>query len=163
MLHSDCLIGISFLINTCFSGIRYFVSGVEIYITSLLNTKHETFQLYGLDNNCDNCNVGLLEYTGTHINSKYLINCADGQRKSGIKMTYDKYRHRFENIRDGLKLNPKHRAHDPRKQFISMAKKYNLDEYAIKYIVGHRIYDVTEKVYTDRTVQWLKDEMEKIK
>ena len=66
-------------------------------------------------------------------------------------------------IRDGLKLNPKHRAHDPRKQFISMAKKYNLDEYAIKYIVGHRIYDVTEKVYTDRTVQWLKDEMEKIK
>ena len=77
-------------------------------------------------------------------------------------MTYDKYRHRFGNIRDGLKLNPKHRAHDPRKQFISMAKKYNLDEYAIKYIVGHRIYDVTEKVYTDRTVQWLKDEMEKI-
>lgn len=98
-----------------------------------------------------------------NINSKYLINCADGQRKSGIKMTYDKYRHRFENIRDGLKLNPKHRAHDPRKQFISMAKKYNLDEYAIKYIVGHRVYDVTEKVYTDRTVQWLKDEMEKIK
>ena len=98
-----------------------------------------------------------------NINSKYLINCTDSQRKNDIKMTYDKYRHRFRSIRDKLNLNPEHRAHDPRKQFISMAKKYNLDEYAIKYIVGHRIYDVTEKVYTDRTVQWLKDEMEKIK
>lgn len=98
-----------------------------------------------------------------NINSKYLINCTDSQRKNDIKMTYDKYRHRFRSIRDKLNLNPEHRAHDPRKQFITMAKRYNLDEYAIKYIVGHRIYDVTEKVYTDRTVQWLKDEMEKIK
>lgn len=97
-----------------------------------------------------------------NINSKYLINCTDSQRKNDIKMTYDKYRHRFRSIRDKLNLNPEHRAHDPRKQFITMAKRYNLDEYAIKYIAGHRISDVTEKIYTDRTVQWLKDEMEKI-
>lgn len=98
-----------------------------------------------------------------NINSKYLINCTDSQRKNDIKMTYDKYRHRFRSIRDKLNLNPEHRAHDPRKQFITMAKRYNLDEYAIKYIAGHRISDITEKIYTDRTVQWLKDEMEKIK
>jgi integrase len=97
-----------------------------------------------------------------NINSKYLINCTDSQRKNDIKMTYDKYRHRFRSIRDKLNLNPEHRAHDPRKQFITMAKRYNLDEYAIKYIAGHRISDITEKIYTDRTVQWLKDEMEKI-
>lgn len=98
-----------------------------------------------------------------NINSKYLINCTDSQRKKNdIKMTYDKYRHRFRSIRDKLNLNPEHRAHDPRKQFITMAKRYNLDEYAIKYIAGHRISDITEKIYTDRTVQWLKDEMEKI-
>ena len=97
-----------------------------------------------------------------NINSKYLINCTDSQRKNDIKMTYDKYRHRFRSIRDKLNLNPEHRAHDPRKQFITMAKRYNLDEYAIKYIAGHRISDITEKIYTDRTVQWLKDEIEKI-
>lgn len=97
-----------------------------------------------------------------NVNSKYLINCTDSQRKNDIKMTYDKYRHRFRSIRDKLNLNPEHRAHDPRKQFITMAKRYNLDEYAIKYIAGHRISDITEKIYTDRTVQWLKDEMEKI-
>lgn len=97
-----------------------------------------------------------------NINSKYLINCTDSQRKNDIKMTYDKYRHRFRSIRDKLNLNPEHRAHDPRIQFITMAKRYNLDEYAIKYIAGHRISDITEKIYTDRTVQWLKDEMEKI-
>lgn len=72
-----------------------------------------------------------------NINSKYLINCTDSQRKNDIKMTYDKYRHRFRSIRDKLNLNPEHRAHDPRKQFITMAKRYNLDEYAIKYIAGH--------------------------
>ena len=62
-----------------------------------------------------------------NINSKYLINCTDSQRKNDIKMTYDKYRHRFRSIRDKLNLNPEHRAHDPRKQFITMAKRYNLD------------------------------------
>jgi hypothetical protein len=42
-------------------------------------------------------------------------------------------------------------------------KKNNVDEYAIKYIVGHSINDITEKVYTKREVGWLKDEIEKIK
>ena len=29
-------------------------------------------------------------------------------------------------------------------------KKYKVDEYAIKYMVGHEIQDITEKVYTKR-------------
>jgi hypothetical protein len=44
-----------------------------------------------------------------------------------------------------------------------MAKKYQVDEYAIKYMVGHAINDITEKVYTKREVEWLKNEIEKIK
>lgn len=43
-----------------------------------------------------------------------------------------------------------------------MAKKYNVDEYAIKYLVGHSINDLTEKVYTDREIRWLKNEINKI-
>lgn len=44
-----------------------------------------------------------------------------------------------------------------------MAKRYNVDEYAIKYMVGHTIGDITEKVYTQRELSWLRDEIEKIK
>lgn len=44
-----------------------------------------------------------------------------------------------------------------------LSKKYNVDEYAIKYIVGHAITDITEKVYTKREFDWLRSEIEKIK
>lgn len=44
-----------------------------------------------------------------------------------------------------------------------LRKKCGVDEYAIKYIIGHSISDVTEKVYTERELDWLKTEIEKIK
>ena len=62
-----------------------------------------------------------------------------------------------------LGLNLQHRPHDGRKHFVTMAKKCEVDEYAIKYIVGHNISDITERVYTERDIEWLKTEMEKIK
>lgn len=97
------------------------------------------------------------------LKSEYLFNATDATtHKSNIKMTYDKYRHRFEKIVKDLSLNPDHRAHDPRKQFVSMAKKYDVDEYAIKYIVGHKITDITESVYTTRDPNWLANEISKI-
>ena len=37
-----------------------------------------------------------------------------------------------------------------------------MNEYILKMIVGHEIADITEKVYTHRTVEDLKREMEKI-
>ena len=66
-------------------------------------------------------------------------------------------------IRDELNLNPEHRPHDGRKHFATMAKKYKFDKYAIKYMVGHKISDITEKVYTQREFEWIKTEMEKNK
>ena len=33
----------------------------------------------------------------------------------------------------------------------------------IKYIVGHSIQDLTERVYTEREISWLKEEIEKIR
>lgn len=74
----------------------------------------------------------------------------------------------FENITYG-RLNKAykdfhgHKPHDGRKTFITLAKKYNVDEYAIKYIVGHKISDLTERVYTDREFEWLRAEIAKIK
>ena len=99
-----------------------------------------------------------------NIGSKYLINCTDTQtHRNSYMLTYDKYQQRFNKIKNILKLNPQHRAHDGRMHFVTMAKKYNVDEYAIKYIVGHAINDVTEKVYTQREIEWLQNEIAKIK
>ena len=41
--------------------------------------------------------------------------------------------------------------------------KGGMDEYAIKYIVDHKISDITENVYTQREFNWLKKEIEKNK
>jgi integrase len=99
------------------------------------------------------------------LGSPYLLNWADAnnRNKKNIKLTYARYQKAFERIRDDLKLNPNHRPHDGRTHFVTMAKRYGVDEYAIKYMVGHKISDITEKVYTRREFAWLREEIEKIK
>lgn len=98
------------------------------------------------------------------LGSDYLFNCTDTQTHRGNYMlTYEKYRYRHNAVCAMLDLNKDHRAHDGRKHFVTMAKKYKVDEYAIKYIVGHKITDVTETVYTVRDNSWLTSEIEKIK
>lgn len=98
------------------------------------------------------------------LGSLYLFNYVNpNARLKSTALTYARYQKGFGMIRDELNLNPDHRPHDGRKHFVTMAKKYKLDEYAIKYMVGHKISDITEKVYTQREFEWLKTEMEKIK
>ncbi len=92
------------------------------------------------------------------MQSEFLFNDATGQQ--GTYMTYDKYRKRFEKVMKYLKLT--HRPHETRHTFITKAKSCNMDEYILKLIVGHAINDITEKVYTHRTIEQIKAEMEKI-
>lgn len=75
----------------------------------------------------------------------------------------DKYRHRFEKIVEKLELNPDHRSHDGRIQFSTMAKRDGVDECALKYMMGHKINDITENTYTKRKPEWLTAEIMKIK
>lgn len=75
---------------------------------------------------------------------------------------YREYLADVKNIIERLGLNPEHTPHDGRAHFITQAKKYGMNEYAIKYIVGHTISDITESVYTTRSNDWLKSEIEKI-
>lgn len=99
------------------------------------------------------------------LGSPYLLNWTDpnNRNKKNLKLTYARYQKAFERIRDELKLSPNHRPHDGRTHFVTMAKRYGVDEYAIKYMVGHKISDITEKVYTRREFAWLREEIEKIK
>lgn len=98
------------------------------------------------------------------LGSKYLINDTNPDKKGkGARLTYNIYQKCFAKLRDELKFNPMHRPHDGRTHFVTAAKKYRVDEYAIKYMVGHKISDITEKVYTKREFDWLKEEIEKIR
>lgn len=92
------------------------------------------------------------------MHSDTLFNDKNGQQ--GTYLTYDKYRGRFGKVMKKCKMS--HRPHDTRHTFITMAKRSNVDEYILKLIVGHAINDVTEKVYTHRTVADMRDEMLKI-
>ena len=95
------------------------------------------------------------------LSFKYIFSLNRDQKE--IHLNYHKYRNIFDKVISNLNLNKEHKPHDCRKHFISMAKRYKLDEYAIKYIVGHSIIDITESIYTERDNDWLLSEIEKIK
>ena len=56
-----------------------------------------------------------------------------------------------------------HKPHDTRHTFITLAKEANMNDFIIKQIVGHTTEDITERVYTHRSIESLKDEIEKIR
>lgn len=98
------------------------------------------------------------------IGSKYLFNYIDSDRHNkSTKLTYIRFKNAFDTLISELHMSSEHRPHDGRKHFVTKAKENGVDEYAVKYLVGHKISDVTEKVYTQREFEWLATEIEKIK
>lgn len=97
--------------------------------------------------------------TAKDMNSTHLFNDECGQQ--GTYLTYDKYRGRFNKVMKRLGMN--HRPHDTRHTFITKAKAAGVNEYILKLIVGHAVEDITERVYTHRTIEDLRQEMLKIK
>ena len=96
------------------------------------------------------------------IGSPWLFSFHEASHVKNFHLTYKRYYKKFISIMKKLDFNIEHKPHDGRKTFITLAKKYKIDEYAIKYIVGHTIRDLTEKVYTDRDPEWLISEIRKI-
>lgn len=94
----------------------------------------------------------------TLLHSLFLFN--DVSSRTGLTMTYDKYSKRFKKAMKQLEMS--HKPHETRHTFVSKAKDVNMDEYILKLIVGHNIADITEKVYTHRTIEQLKTEINKI-
>ena len=80
-----------------------------------------------------------------------------------ININYDQFNFAWKKAKKEIGLDDRHRLHDGRKHFITLAKKYNVDEYALKRIVGHKITDITESVYTERDDSWLYSEICKIR
>ena len=101
--------------------------------------------------------------SGIEQEREYLISMPTVNGRKADKLTYIRFVENLPKLTEQLGLNPEHKPHDGRVTFVTQAKKYQMDEYAIKYIVGHKIKDITESVYTKRGNDWLKSEMEKIK
>jgi integrase len=102
--------------------------------------------------------IGALVSLANNKKSPYLIS-----KSNGKPISYESYREHFISTLSKIEGISDHVPHDPRKTFITRAKYYGVDEYAIKRIVGHSIKDITEKTYTQRDNEWLKTEIEKIK
>lgn len=94
---------------------------------------------------------------------KYIVGFENDHGPRGEKFTYFRYMRNMYTMMKKLGFDQRHKPHDGRVHFVTMAKKYQMDEYAIKRIVGHTITDITEAVYTKRDNDWLKAEIEKIK
>lgn len=76
-------------------------------------------------------------------------------------LTYEKYRGRFEKVMKAL--NIRHTPHETRHTFITQANYCQVNEYILKKIIGHEVRDITERVYTHRSIDNLKQEIAKIK
>ena len=94
------------------------------------------------------------------MGSEYLFNDPNGQR--GTHLTYDKWRHRFDDIVRALNLS-KHHPHEARHHYITLAKAYGVNEYILKRLVGHKIKDFTEGIYTHRLLNEYAREIRRIK
>lgn len=124
------------------------------FITGGLKTKAGTNRIVPIHDKIFN-----LVKKRVDLGNEYLFTRKD----STEKCSYGAYNYYFQQVISKLGLNQNHKAHDPRKHFVTQAKKAGMDEYAIKRIVGHAIADITESTYTDRDPEWLKEEMKKIK
>ena len=60
------------------------------------------------------------------------------------------------------RLNMEHLPHDMRHTFASLCKEYHVDEYVLKLLIGHAVRDLTERVYTHRQIEQLREELEKL-
>lgn len=135
----------------------------ENYIQGGIKTKAGKDRLVPIHPKVRHLIEAKLKQAEEYDSTKLILSADRHKQNKFVPLSYDKYFKRFREIIKELGLNPEHKPHDPRKQFITMAKKYKVDEYAIKRIVGHKIRDITEAVYTERDPQWLYDEVCKIK
>lgn len=77
------------------------------------------------------------------------------------KSPYDAFKIQlFLPLMKRLKMN--HLPHDTRHTFSTLAEMYNLNEYMVKKILGHKYQDLTKDVYTHTLVNRLYTEIHKI-
>ena len=101
---------------------------------------------------------------------KYYYNLSNGEmlfydysKVKPSRMTYDKYRGRFNKILERHGWRDIYTPSCPRHTFSTKAKEAHMDDFARKKIMGHIITDVTDKHYTHLDMnKYLMEEIKKI-
>lgn len=73
---------------------------------------------------------------------------------------YKKMSKMFKKIMNKYGMN--HTMHDTRHTFATLGKEFNMKPSAVKKIMGHKLQDLTDDVYTHESIEYLKNEIEKI-
>lgn len=123
----------------------------DMTITAGMKTKAGTDRTVPIHSKIQNFTLGFFQDS----NSEFLF--------PELYNNYNKYSYYFRIKLQELGISSEHRPHDTRVTFVTMAKNAGVDDVAIKKFVGHNIDDITEKIYTKRSLSWYKEEIEKIK
>lgn len=84
------------------------------------------------------------------LNNKYLF-----QTNSGNHLIYSNYRPIFKKLMAELGFQ-EHTIHDTRHTFATLLSNADANKTAIKNIIGHSDYGITEKIYTHKDIEELK-------
>lgn len=98
----------------------------------------------------------------SHLVSRYMSDNEYLFTRNGKPIQYGYYLKQFGKLMEEYQLVSGHRPHDTRVEFVSSLKRAEVDEYLIKRLVGHTISDITENIYTKRSVDQLRQAVEKI-
>lgn len=91
------------------------------------------------------------KYYEKNKDKEYLITNAFGR-----KMQYSNYRReKWDNIMEKMQFDEVHRPHDCRHTFASLMDDANANKLCIKRIMGHASPDITDSVYTHKTIEQL--------
>lgn len=90
-----------------------------------------------------------------------IVKYIDNLSKHDLPSYYQSYLLKFNEVKE--KYNFKCTPHSGRHTFATLAKLCNMNEFARKKIMGHASNDLTDDVYTHAPIQFLIDEVNKIK
>lgn len=80
--------------------------------------------------------------------------------EDGNPLNYSKYYRAYKDYTNGIGI--KHRPHECRHTFATLLDNADINVKIKKLLLGHSSSDVTEKVYTHKTIEQLKEAVEKI-
>lgn len=100
--------------------------------------------------------LGIIEKRLLNNTNEYLF------VRDNNQYTYDTLRTDFDNVLKQLHINEEYTPHDCRRTFATRMKLVKADKNAVKKIIGHKITDITEGVYTVWSPQMLYEEIAKL-
>lgn len=140
---------VEMILIMCYAGYR-----INAYRTMTVNLEERYF--YGGNKTASGKGLQIPIYSGTlHLVARRL-------KRDGCLMKSDqKFREDMYRILDALGIE-KHTPHDCKHTFSALCEKYHVSENDRKRMLGHKIGNITNDIYGHRTLEELREEIEKI-